>query len=119
MPARACADRDLLRGPSGWLLWGVPIAMIVVGSSWMAARDWLWALGMGVMGAACLVNARRCGRRHCVVTGPVFLLGGSAALLRALGLHTPPGSAILAFVVVGAALACGLECFQGRYLRPD
>jgi len=27
------------------------------------------------MGGACLVNAVRCGRLHCYVTGPFFLLG--------------------------------------------
>ncbi len=26
------------------------------------------------MGGACLLNARNCGRRHCYITGPFFLV---------------------------------------------
>ena len=36
------------------------------------------------MGAACLANARRCGRMHCFFTGPFFL--AMAALALAVGL---------------------------------
>ena len=57
------------------LAWGLPIAAMVlavflgpVGKTlvWVAALTW--------MGAACLMNARRCGRTHCYYTGPFFLL---------------------------------------------
>lgn len=33
------------------------------------------------MGFACLINARRCRRRHCYYSGPIFLAGGVAVLL--------------------------------------
>jgi hypothetical protein len=33
------------------------------------------------MGAACIMNALRCGRIHCYLTGPFFLLSAGAVLL--------------------------------------
>jgi hypothetical protein len=37
------------------------------------------------MGAACLLNARRCGRKHCFYTGPFFLLMTVPVLLHGYG----------------------------------
>ena len=33
------------------------------------------------MGLACVLNARRCRRRHCYYSGPVFIAGGAGVLL--------------------------------------
>lgn len=33
------------------------------------------------MGLACVMNAKRCRRRHCYYSGPIFLAGGVAVLL--------------------------------------
>ena len=38
------------------------------------------------MGIACQMNARRCGRRHCYLTGPFFLAMAAAALLHGTGI---------------------------------
>ena len=46
----------------------------------------IWFVSLGVMGGACLWNARRCGRVHCYYTGPFFLLIGVIALLNGLEL---------------------------------
>lgn len=36
-------------------------------------RTVIWTIALGWMGAACLLNARRCGRTHCWYTGPFYL----------------------------------------------
>jgi hypothetical protein len=39
-----------------------------------AARTVVWATALIWKGAACLANARQCGRTHCFSTGPFFLV---------------------------------------------
>ena len=63
--------------------WGLPaIAMIAAGGLDLEAI--VWPVAIAWMGAACLANARRCGRMHCFFTGPFFL--AMAALALAVGL---------------------------------
>lgn len=113
-----CREHDLFQGVSCWLLWGLPAAMVVAGGFWPSARPWLWTLAFALAGGACLVNARRCGRRHCYLTGPVLLVGALAALLHSLGWIALSWQVILDIVVVGALVGCALECCLGRYVRP-
>jgi len=49
-------------------------------------RTVVWVVALAVMGAACIVNALLCGRVHCYITGPFFLLMALAALLYGLGI---------------------------------
>ncbi len=64
------------------LVWGLPVALLFLASPLAAFwKTIVWTTAIGWMGAACLVNASRCGRRHCFITGPFFLL---IALLAAL-----------------------------------
>lgn len=37
-------------------------------------RTGAWLIALGWMGAACMLNARRCNRTHCRYTGPYFVL---------------------------------------------
>ena len=74
---------------------------------------------MGVMGAGCVVNALRCGRVHCYVTGPFFLLMALLSLLYGFGL-LPLGrngwNLIGLVVLIGAiALSCLPEMLLGKY----
>ena len=82
------AERDLLcRGVSGFLLWCAPWLVFGLGLSappWL--RTALWTVSFAVMGAACLLNAARCGRVHCRFTGPFFILAAIASLAYGLGL---------------------------------
>ena len=62
-------------------------------SSWSAtafAPPWIrtptWPIALVWMGTACLANARRCGRTHCYLTGPFFLVMAMAVLLHGYGL---------------------------------
>jgi membrane protein implicated in regulation of membrane protease activity len=116
-------ERDLLcRGPSGFLLWCAPWLAFVVGFSVSSGlRTALWTTSFAVMGAACLLNAGRCGRVHCHFTGPFFILAAVACLAYGLGL-LPLGPSgwkwIGAGTVIGAlALCCIPELFLGRYRR--
>lgn len=91
---------------------------------WIEARLLVavWPPVLTFMGAACLRNARRCGRAHCYLTGPFFLLLAGLSLLyglgvRRLGVH---GWSILsAVLLVGSVvLICVPEWLFGRY-RPS
>ena len=84
-----CASRDLVKKPAAaWLLWGLPIAIILITGN-VASAGWIltvaWTASLVTMGVACLVNARGCGRTHCYFTGPFFLLMAIMSLLH--GLH--------------------------------
>ncbi len=80
-------DADTLSKP--WLtllVWRAPLLLLVIGAfTGSAARTALWTTALTVMGCACVVNAARCGRRHCYFTGPVFLLGALASLTYGVG----------------------------------
>lgn len=64
------------------IAWGIPTAALVVGILLPApARTIIWSTALIWMGAACILNALRCGRLHCYLTGPFFLLMAAATLL--------------------------------------
>ncbi|NNC36489.1 MAG: hypothetical protein EX271_05300 [Acidimicrobiales bacterium] len=68
------------------LAWGLPI-LLLISTNFMPglvplpviiglmSGAFLW------MGLACVLNARRCRRRHCYYSGPIFILGAIAVLL--------------------------------------
>lgn len=94
---------DLVCGKSAVLLWYLPAFALIIGLNWAAARAWLWIPAFLVMGAACLVNAARCGRLHCFVTGPVYLLAAIYVALAAFGL-VPMRPNIFLLIVVGITI---------------
>src|SRR5258708_25178722 len=77
---------DWARGTSFLLIWCLPIAILLL-SAWMGGRFQIiaWPTLLTWMGAACLLNARRCQRLHCFLTGPYFLLLALSSLLYGLG----------------------------------
>jgi drug/metabolite transporter (DMT)-like permease len=81
----------------------------------------LWTTSLALMGAACLINASRCGRIHCRFTGPFLILCAVASLGYGLGLLSlgPSGwKWIGAVTIIGAiALTCIPELVLGRYRR--
>lgn len=102
------------------LLWAGPWVLIFASSNTGNLIHTVgWIFSFTVMGGACLGNARRCGRRHCFYTGPLYLLAALASLL--YGLHILPlgrngWNWILGVAVVGSLLACcGLEKLFGKY----
>ena len=110
-----CRARDLACSRRAIMLWYLPAVALFVPVSTDVARAWIWTTALTVMGVACLVNARRCGRLHCYVTGPVFLAGAGLSLLHSLGLPLLSwdwtGGLVLAGWVVGHAI----EAVRGRY----
>ncbi|HMF27997.1 MAG TPA: hypothetical protein VKE42_04450 [Candidatus Cybelea sp.] len=117
--------RDLLadRQVAG-AVYGLPWAVIIVSGFFSMpalVRAVIWALCFSVMGAACAVNALRCGRIHCYFTGPFFFLMALLALFYGLGIVRLGGSG---WNVIGVAAIAGTlvlyylpELFFGRYRR--
>jgi len=115
--------KDLARQPlSICMWWGLPIA-IGLGANLLhlslrinagiCAALFLW------MATGCLLNARRCHRLHCYISGPTLLLGAIFAALVALGVvDISPrafGNAVNA-VLVAALLSFVAEIVWKRYV---
>lgn len=107
---------DLVRSRAGLLLWCLPAALIVLGALCADARPALWIPSYAVMGIACLHNARRCGRLHCHLTGPLFLLAALAAALDAFDVVRVGWPWILIVTTVGTAASFALELVRGLYV---
>jgi hypothetical protein len=56
------------------LAWWIPKAAILAGLLVPESiRALIWIVALIWMGAACILNARRCNRTHCRYTGPYYL----------------------------------------------
>jgi hypothetical protein len=108
VPVPAGRSRDWSRQPLGIAFWwGLPIALGVstnfLGLS-PALTASIWAVAFAWMGTGCVLNALRCARLHCFVSGPVLWLGAIAAAL--VGSGVLPGRHALGDVVnITSALA--------------
>jgi hypothetical protein len=64
--------------------WGLPIALGIstnfLGLS-LALTASIWAAAFAWMGTGCVLNALRCARLHCFISGPVLWLGAIASAL--------------------------------------
>src|SRR5215472_11185320 len=67
------------------LLWAFPLGLAVIGWLMPAWRQTLWPAAFFWAGGLCLGNALRCGRVHCTLTGPLYLLTGLIAVGKGLG----------------------------------
>jgi len=71
------------------------------------------------MGVACIVNALGCGRVHCYLTGPFFLLMALIALSYGLGMLHLGGSGwnLLGLIALIGTIALWYlpEMFLGKY----
>lgn len=114
---------DMLSRPwPSFLLWWLPAIAIVASGYEPVSRAWrtgIWTAALIVMGVACLANATRCGRVHCYITGPFFLLAAIGTLLYGIGvlpLGTNGWSLIGLTILVGAIVLCCLpEMLFGKY----
>lgn len=117
---RSCREsNDLVSQKSGIFLWCLPIAAVVVGSSWPSMRSWLWIPAFLVMGIGCLVNATRCGRLHCFFTGPVFVLAAIYVALAAAKVVPMRPGAFLVSVLAITVLAYLAELPFGKYRKSN
>jgi MFS superfamily sulfate permease-like transporter len=118
-------SRDILS--SAWrvfFLYWLPVIAIVVAGAPAISSGWrtaVWTVALTTMGVACLVNALRCGRVHCYLTGPFFLLMAVGALSYGLGILRLGGNRwnLLGLItVIGAiALWCLPEMYLGKYRK--
>ena len=113
----SCQANDLTCNSKGLFLWCVPIAALIVGGSWPKTRAWLWTPALLVMGIGCLANAARCGRVHCYLTGPLFLLAAVYVALSEFHVAPMNPNALLATVVGLTILAYVLEFPLGKYRK--
>lgn len=66
------------------IIYWLPVAAIIASGFFAIEppeRGVLWAVALATMGIGCVVNAVRCRRVHCYVTGPFFLVMAAVALL--------------------------------------
>ena len=99
-----------------FVLWCVPTVLVLVGAAIPAVRAPLWIPCFAVMGVACLINARGCGRLHCFVTGPLFLIASLATALDALDLIRVSWKVVFLGAAAGTLFAYGLEWLRGKYV---
>src|SRR5213592_2668337 len=87
------------------LAWWFPLAIMLAG---LLVPEWLrtasWVIALGWMGAACMLNARRCNRTHCRYTGPYYLAMIVPVTALGAGLVTV---GILGWVVFGLIILGG------------
>lgn len=100
--------------------WGLPLLVIIAGAFAEAPiRAIIWSAALVWMGAACLINFRRCGRTHCRFTGPFYLILIIPVLLLGFGLISfgPYGWWILGIIILlGSKLIwCVTETIWGKY----
>lgn len=110
--------KDWVRRPGmGFVWWCLPLGVGVAAnyfSSSPRANALVWMVSFVWMGAGCILNARRCHRLHCYISGPAFFLGaGALALVSAgialLGPHSLNN-------IVGVTLAVALLSFVPEML---
>ena len=80
MPNDKSSD-DLVAKPISFLLaWGIPLLILfsmnfAQGIIPIEAIILIMAGALAWMGLGCVLNARRCHRRHCYYSGPIFQIG--------------------------------------------
>ncbi|MFL6602526.1 MAG: hypothetical protein ACJ8R9_14490 [Steroidobacteraceae bacterium] len=99
------SHNDWAYGGRFLLIWVLPTAILI----WSAFITWhylivAWPTLLTGMGGACLLNARRCARTHCYISGPFFLMLAIVGLLYGLG-ALPLG--VNGWRVLSAALLIG------------
>lgn len=114
-------SQDLTANLAGFVFaWGAPGA-VLVGATLLdhPVKTLVWAAVLTWMGVACLVNARRCRRTHCLFTRPFFLLGAVLSTLHGfevLSLGAQGWRWLELTIALGAAaLWIGSESVFGRY----
>lgn len=125
-PSASDPDSDAMDWSGSWRtlvgLWGIPgVAMLA--AMWLGPtpRAVIWTVMLVGMGAACVMNARRCGRTHCRFTGPFLIAMATLVVGYAIGMLPlgPHGWRILGGVTLGGfvALWWGSERAWGMFWR--
>jgi hypothetical protein len=97
-------NRDLLARPIlSAFVWWVPQAGIVATLfAPVSIRVVVWSIVLNWTGAACILNALRCGRMHCHFTGPFYLMLVAPTLLAGVaGAPMAVWLALAAVILIG------------------
>lgn len=115
--------KDWARKPVGILFWWVLPILIGLSTNVLslslAADAFIWAGAFAWMGTGCLLNAQRCARLHCFISGPVLWLGAVAAVLVGAGIISGAHvlNNIVSLTAALAILSCVPEMYWGPYAR--
>ena len=120
-----CRSRDILSSRRRiFILYWLPASAIIVAGLPAFSTGWrtaVWTVALATMGMACIVNALRCGRVHCYLTGPFFLVMALVALSYGLGILRLGGNGwnLLGLITLIGALALWYlpEMFLGKYRK--
>ena len=112
-PLTTPAPNDMARRPVSMIAWwGLPLAVGACASILQVpfrAGAAIWAVAFAWMAIGCLLNAMRCHRVHCYISGPAFLIGAVIAGLDAVGVVDLSPSAFTS--AVSAILVLALLSF--------
>ena len=110
--------QDMVRKPvSAFIWWCVPIAVGVLAATVrLPGRELasVWAVAFAWMATGCFLNALRCHRLHCYISGPAFLAGAVASGL--LGAGVVPFAANALNLIMTATVAVVLASFLPEML---
>ena len=93
IPLCTPSGRNYERAPWVYILWVVPLVLVVATSLTFSAdlisltvAGALWTFSVGWIGIGCLINARSCGRVHCMIDGIAFPLLAAIGALNVLSI---------------------------------
>ena len=115
---------DWVRRPGmGFAWWCIPLGVGVAASYFASsprAAALVWTVSFVWMGTGCILNAWRCHRLHCYISGPAFFLGAAALACYAAGIAlSGPHSLnnIISITLAAALLSFVPEMIRRKYLR--
>jgi hypothetical protein len=102
------------------LLWSPGVLLIALtGNLALPARTLAWTAGLLWLAGLCLWNVTRCGRVHCMFTGPFFLAMAAVTVLAGFGtvsFGAQTWNLLGAIIFVGAIVLMTVpEWIWGRY----
>ena len=82
----------------------------------LRAVAFTWTVAFAWMGTGCVLNALRCHRLHCYISGPVLLAGAAAAAPIGLGILSGHALNAVVWITTGLViLSFVLETVLGAY----
>ena len=92
----------------GLVWWYLPLS-VCVATTYLASSTrgiaLVWMVSFVWMGTGCILNARRCHRLHCYISGPAFFLGAAALVLLATGIALSGPHSLINIVSITLAVA--------------
>jgi hypothetical protein len=114
--------RDLASPPWCYLLWGVPAVLAVtadvaLNNSLLSVNQAgaFWTVSVAWAGVGCLINARSCGRTHCMIDGVALpALSAVGVLILLIGVPITWSEFWIAFILI-LVVSFAFEGIRGKY----